>query len=383
MKYLKFVILLLISSYFFACRSTSQKGEQEEETGRLVETQYAKGFSIEAFDGYRKVTVHDPWQKAAGLEFHYYLVPRNKPVPEKLASEMIIRTPVKKVVCLSTTHIGFISVLHETSSVVGLSGAPYVSNPDLIRGYVDGQVAEVGYDQGLNYELILSLKPDLVMAYGVGGEINSHINKLRDLDIPVVLNGEYLEKSPLAKTEWIKFVGAFYDKETEADRFFSDVEHQYNKLRLKLTSIDNRPKVLTGLPYKDAWWMAGGRSNLSQIIWDAGAEFLWSENKSREAFVVSLEDVFMRSSQADFWINCGTAHSIDELLSIDSRFEQLRPLKERTIYNNNARMSPGGGNDYWELGVVRPDLILRDLVGLFHPDYLEEMVDFTFYKEIN
>ncbi|MEI6569441.1 MAG: iron ABC transporter substrate-binding protein, partial [Verrucomicrobiota bacterium] len=102
---------------------------------------------------------------------------------------------------------------------------------------------------------------------------------------------------------------------------------------------------------------------------------------SREAFVVSLEEVVVRSAKADYWINCGTVNTIDELISTDSRFSAFPQVQKKAIFNNNLQMSPGGGNDYWERGVVRPDLILSDLVRIFHPECDSGKV-FNFYKKI-
>jgi iron complex transport system substrate-binding protein len=35
------------------------------------------------------------------------------------------------------------------------------------------------------------------------------------------------------------------------------------------------------------------------------------------------------------------------------------------IYNNTLRTNSEGGNDFWESGAVRPDLVLEDLVKIF------------------
>lgn len=363
------------------CATGKKKSSDLSVAGRNISVSYAKGFSISDHETYRKVTVLDPWQQSAGISFEYYLVDRDKDIPAQLVGKEVIRTPVKRVICLSTSHIGFLSALNEIPSLKALSGAAYVSDPEVLKAIASKTVFDVGYDQGINYELILSLKPDLIMAYGVGGEVTGFINKLRDLGLNVILNGEYLEENSLAKTEWIKFVGAFYNKDKEAADYFSKIEKNYNEIKQKVASVKNHPVVLTGLPYKDAWWMAGGNSNLASMISDAGGQFLWNENTSRESFVVSLEEVVVRSAKADFWINCGTVNSLSELLSTDSRFTAFPQVKKKAIFNNNLQMSAGGGNDYWERGVVRPDLILADLVKIFHPECDGGKV-FNFYKKI-
>ena len=365
----------------FNCSPAARKSGETRISGHSLHLSYAKGFTITSYEKYRKVTVIDPWQQSSGISFEYYLVDRNIEVPKELAGKQVVRTPVQRLICLSTSHIGFLSALHEISSLKALSGAEYISDPEVQKAIVLKKIVDIGYEQGINYELIISLKPDLIMAYGVGGEVTGFVNKLRDLGLNVILVGEYLEESPLAKAEWIKFVGAFFDKEKEASDYFRQIDKNYNQIRQSVIGAKNHPVVLTGLPFKDAWWMAGGHSNLATLIRDAGGEFLWKDNSSRESFVVSLEEVVIRSSNADFWINCGTVRTIDELVSTDSRFAAFPQVQKRTIFNNNLKVSAGGGNDYWEQGVVRPDLILADLVKIFHPECDSSKV-FNFYKQV-
>jgi iron complex transport system substrate-binding protein len=256
-----------------------------------------------------------------------------------------------------------------------------VSDTTVQKAIKNKLILDVGYDTGLNYETILGLKPDLILAYSIGGEITGIINKLKDLNLNVILIGEYLEESPLAKAEWIKFVGALYDKEKEAFEYFRMIENNYNAVKDKVSKVKFRPLVFTGLPFKNAWWVAGGKSNVAHLISDAGGEYLWKDNQSKDAFVVSIEDVVMYSAKADYWINCGNVNSIRELLATDSRFSTFPQIAQKTIYNNNLAVSKGGGNDYWERGVIRPDLILSDLVKIFHPECDSGKI-FNFYKKI-
>lgn len=376
-----FLFIPLLICGVLSCAPGKKKSSDSTITGQSLSVSYAKGFAIIDHGKYRKITVLDPWEQSTGMSFEYYLIDHEKNIPVELKGKQIIRTPVRSVICLSTSHIGFLRALNEITSLKALSGAAFVSDPEVLELVASKKVFDVGYDQGINYELILSLKPDLIIAYGVGGEVTGFINKLRDLGLNVILNGEYLEESPLAKAEWIKFVGAFYNKDKEAADYFSKIEKNYNGIKQSVISVKSRPVIFTGLPYKDAWWMAGGHSNLAALIADAGGKFLWDENISREAFVVSLEEVVIRSAKADFWINCGTVNTLNELLSADSRFTVFPQVRKKAIFNNNLSVSPGGGNDYWERGVVRPDLILADLVKIFHPECDSAKV-FNFYKRI-
>jgi len=377
----RIVVLLLCLGCLISCTYSTGNKKSPGTSPGLKRTAEATGFTIEYFGKYKKLTVIDPWQKSSSNQFEYYLVGKGQEIPEELKGKPVFRVPLQNVVCLSTTHIGYLDALGELTTISGLSGSAYVTNTELRKGIGENRVHEVGYDRGLNYEMIVKLKPDLVFAYGVGSEINAQINKLRDFGIPVVLVGEYLEKTPIGKTEWIKFFGAFYGKDNEAEAFFSKIKSSYDTVKSSVYGESNKPYVLTGLPFKDTWWMAGGRSNLAVLIEDAGGKFLWDENTSREAFPVSLEEVFLRAAKADFWINCGSVTKMDELMAFDPRFGQLPAVKKSQVYNNNLRTSPGGGTDYYESGVVRPDLILKDMVKIFHPHVFENK-DFIYYKKI-
>src|SRR5665647_3112761 len=181
-----FLLLPFLIWGVVCCAPGKKKPSDLSGSGDMLPVTYAKGFTISNHGKYRKVTVLDPWQKSSGIQFEYYLVDRDKEIPADLAGKQVIRTPVKRVICLSTSHIGFLSALNEIPSLKALSGAGFVSDPEVLKAVASKTVFDVGYDQGINYELIPSLKPDLIIAYGVGGEVTGFINKLRDLGLNVI-----------------------------------------------------------------------------------------------------------------------------------------------------------------------------------------------------
>jgi len=356
------LIYVFILLMFFSC---SEKKVHEK---CFTSNRFALGFHIEKFGDLSRVDVLDPWENATGIHYSYWLVPKNEEVPDSIRSKKIIRTPVERVVCLSTTHIGFLLKLGLEDKIVGISGKQYVSNQKVRAEIEAGQVQDVGYDQNLNYELLLKLKPDMVMAYGVGSEVASYLSKLEDLGIPVVINAEYLEETPLGRAEWLKFVAAFFNREDDADRIFSETAKQYLQLKQKALQAGHQPVVITGFPYKDNWWVPGGKSNMANLIADAGGQYLWKDNDKRESFVLSPENVISQSVNADVWINCGYVGSLKDITDQDERFAIIKPLREKMVYNDNKRMIPNGGNDIWETGVANPEVVLKDLIRIFHPE---------------
>ncbi|NOQ27194.1 MAG: ABC transporter substrate-binding protein [Bacteroidales bacterium] len=369
-KYL-FAILLLIAA---SCINKKKNDLSEEQAISFEEISlnYAKGFSIKTNDNLKILTIRNPWQGAKGVEYKYVLANEKQSIPKSYNKYNIIRTPIKRVICLSTTHIAFIDVLNENMSVVAVSGTNYVNNK-IIRSKIDNnEVLDIGYDNSLNYELIVSLKPDLVITYGVGGEIASYNQKLNDLGIQTIVLAEYLENEPLGKLEWIKLLAALYEKDEIANEYFNKIEYEYKKLQELTIPLMKKPKVLIGLPWKDVWYVPGGDSYLAKMVEDAGGDYVWKMNDSRESLPFDIESVFVKAMKTEVWLNTGSVNYKNEILKIDERFSSFEPFTKGKIFNNNLIMNKYGGNDYWESGLVNPQLVLKDLIRIFHPDILPD-----------
>jgi len=349
--------------------------------GIASSTVYATGFDVVDKGSFKLLGVHNPWQNSRNITFIYVLSENQSLVPDSLADLPFIKIPVHRVITLSTTHVAMIHQLGMAKSIKGASGTGFIYNPE-IRNRIDaGEVLEVGYDQGLNYETIVNLDPDVLFMYGVEGSVRARSEKLLELGVPVVFCGEYLETHPLGKAEWIRFFSLFYGLEDESEIFFHRIDSTYQALAGQAAMIENKPSVLTGLPWKDTWYMAGGRSFAARLIEDAGGSYLWSDNHSTEAIPMDLESVYAGAVEAEIWINPGAASDLDELNRFDERFRELPVLRNGQVYNNNKRLTEGGGNDYWESGTVRPDLVLADLIEVFHPELLTDH-QYIYYRKL-
>jgi iron complex transport system substrate-binding protein len=183
-----------------------------------------------------------------------------------------------------------------------------------------------------------------------------------------MFNADYLENDPLAKAEWIKLFGALFCEEEKADSLFRTISMSYDQIKSYVEkNTDEKPDVLLGLPFRDTWFISPGDSYAARFIADAGGNYLWHDTKSSVSMPYSIEDVFIRSLKADFWINTGSAGSKKEITSLDPRLEKIPAFQTGNLYNNNKRVSPSGGNDYWESGILQPHLILRDIAAILHP----------------
>jgi iron complex transport system substrate-binding protein len=380
-KNLNHFVSISLLSLLFACTPNGNKTCTTATSDIATKTIYAEKFTIEQHEKYAMLHVVNPWQGASNIQYNYALVSNSDTSGLNLKADAVIQVPIKRAICLSTTHVGFIDALGEIPSIVGISGANLINNDSIQSAIAQKKVQDIGYESSLNYELILSLKPDVIFAYGVGHDLG-YIAKLRELGLKVVLVAEYLEPTPLAKAEWIKFVAQFYKKETKADSIFKVVDDNYQNSCNLVLHEKNKPKVLSGLPWKEMWYVAGGKSAAARLITDAGGDYIFTDINSTEGVPLNIENVYQRAVQADVWVNCGAAFSLNDISSVDKRLSTLPVYQHQNVYNSNARAKLMGGNDYFESGVVRPDIILNDLIAIFHPSLLPNHQGY-YYRKLN
>ncbi|MBN2776710.1 MAG: ABC transporter substrate-binding protein [Bacteroidales bacterium] len=375
----KTLFFILITFLFIHCKN--EKTQKNADIEIINQNKYAQGFVIEKNENITKISVVNPWQNAENEVFNYYLIPKENTVPDSLKNEKIIFTPISKVVCLSTTHLGFLEVLDERNSIYGLSGTYYVYD-SIIQQKIDAnEIAEVGFEQNLDIEKIISIKPDVVFAYDITGTLNPKYEQLNKLGITVVLVGEYLENNPLGKAEWLNFFAAFYQKDSIAKEHFDFVEKEYNKNTQLAVEASSFPGVLINTPFQGIWYLPGGESYMSKIIADAGGNYLWNNKKQVESFPVSLEEIFSKNEKINILINPGVQNTKKEILATENRLSELNCIKNNNIFNNNNRIGKNGGNDIWESGTVNPHLILNDLIQIFHPELFPN-TKLYYYKKI-
>ena len=261
-----------------------------------------------------------------------------------------------------------LDALGQVNRIVAVSGIDYVSNP-YILAHKDS-IKDMGPE--MNYELLLGLKPDIVLLYGIGDAQTAITDKLKELSIPYIYMGEYLEESPLGKAEWMVVLSELTDSREKGIEIFSEIPKRYLSLKALTESVGQCPTVMFNMPWNDSWVMPSTKSYMAQLVADAGAEYIYKENSSNSSTSIGLETAYGLIQKADYWINVGSATSLDELKTVNPKFADAKAVRERTVYNNNLRLTPTGGNDYWESAVIRPDVVLRDLIHIFHPELVPD-----------
>ena len=343
--------------------------------------EYASGFRILGAEGRSSVIIEsvNPWQGADSVVTRLFIARDGEEPPQGFEGQ-VIEGDARRIVAMSSTHIAMLDVIGETARVVGVSGMDFISN-DAVRSRRDS-IGDVGYDGNVNYELLLSLQPDIILLYGTNGASGME-PKLKELGIPYVYIGEYLEDSALGKAEWIVAVAEIVGKRDEGINAFSAIPERYNAIREKAANClkhSSRPKVMINLPYGDSWFMAPTGSYLVRLIEDAGGDYIYKKNNSNESRPIDLEEAFMLVSASDKWINVGQTRSLDELRKNYPKFAATKPVLSGEVYNTTGRVAANGANDYWERGVVEPDVVLRDMVMIFHPELADS--DLVYYEKL-
>lgn len=337
---------------------------------------HAQGFDIEYYSNYKILTVHNPWP-GADKDFTYLLLDKKTERPKNLVFDAVIEVPVSRVVVASTTHIPSLEMLDVQKTLVGFPGLNYISSEMTRKLISEGRIEELGKNEDLNMELMIELAPDVMFTFAVDGG-NKSVTTLEKTGIPVVYNADWTETSPLGKAEWIKFFAAFYDKESEAEQIFNFIEKEYIAAKEIAANASYNPTILSGAMYRDIWYLPEGNSWAAQFISDANGNYLWNDSEGTGSLALNLESVLEKGRNADYWIGPGQFTSLKHLKDMNPVYTEFNAFKGSKIYSFTTEIGETGGVLYYELAPNRPDLVLKDIVKIIHPELLPEHKLFFF-----
>jgi iron complex transport system substrate-binding protein len=365
--------------FIFACKTDRKNPSDLNQSGDTLAVNYAKGFTIVQYEGYKILNVKNPWPDA-DKTFSYLLVENESKVPSEIKFDHRINVPVTKMVVTSTTHIPSLEALNRENSLVGFPSLDYISSKKTRQLIKENKITELGKNEAINTEVLITLEPDVVIGFAVNGN-NKSLNTIEKSGIPVVFNGDWIEESPLGKAEWIKFFGAFFNLSQEAEQLFKEVETAYNDAKEMAKSSTVRPSVLSGSMYKDQWYVPYGNAWQAQFIKDANAEYIYAGTKGSGSMALSFETVLSEAQNTEFWVAPGQFKSIEHLMETSSHYNQFDAVKNRKVFTYSNTTGETGGVLYYELAPNRPDLVLKDLISIFHPELLPDY-ETTFFKPL-
>ena len=369
-----FISLMLV----FSCKQEAQKESQKSDSKSRI--YHAKGFDIVSTNGIKKLQIKAAYQNANTV-FEYEVL-EEKDVLDNTATpnNAVLAVPIKSIVVTSTTHIPMVELLQEETAIVGFPYAQYISSEKTSALVASGKIKEIGKEGSLNTEILLDLQPELVVGYSVSS-VDKSLTMIQKAGIPVVYNGDWLEATPLGRAEWIKFFGLLFDKEKQADSIFNAIETNYLKAKKIALKATIKPTILSGaIMSKDIWNLPAGESFVAQFLKDANLDYLWENTPGKGSLSLSFESVFEKGKNADFWIAPGYFSSKEQLLKSNQIYAEFEAFKNDRIYTPSTKKGKTGGVIYYELAPTRPDLVLKDIIKITHPNLLPNYALMFFEK---
>ena len=341
------------------------KGTAREEVfvGEKLAMRHSALLDIVDCDGYSAVEVKNPWGE--GLLKRYLLVPTDSVLPENLPEGVVVRTPLKKVLVFSGVHVALFEELGVPANIAAVCDAEYVYSDATARRLSKGEVVDCGSSLDVNMEQVAVASPDaaFVLPYENGG-----YGKMEKVKVPLIECADYMEVSPLACAEWMRFYGRLLGKAAVSDSIYGAVCDEYEALCMVAAKGRPRPGLLCELKSSSAWYLPAGGSTMGRMYADAGADYLFSHCKGSGSVPLSFELVLERAADADVWLvkyNSEVDKTYSSLLAEYAGYAHFKPFKEKNIYVCNTR-----NKRLFEDRTFHPERMLKELVALFHPQLL-------------
>jgi iron complex transport system substrate-binding protein len=374
LKFTQFLLVAVVSIAFSSCKKDIRTISTSQIQGVTSQVKYAKGFEIQQFKDFKKLIIKAPYPNAKkSYEFNLTHSKSTKRVND-------IQLPISSVVVTSTTHIPFLELLNVQNKLVGFPNTDYVSSEKTRNLIENGTIQELGNEESMNTELLLDLKPDVVIGFSLSSN-NKMFATIEKLGIPVLLNGDWLEETPLGRAEWIKFFGVLFDKEKEADSIFNTIEKNYLEAKTVASKSLNKPTIISGGLFKDIWNLPAGESFEAAFLNDANTSYLWKESKGKGSLSLNIENVFEKGKDAEIWISPSFYKSLEEIKKANDIYPKFEAFQNKKIYSFVNKRGKKGGIVYFELAPARPDLVLKDLIKITHPELLTDH-EFTFFEKL-
>ena len=371
------IFLLFCIAFCISCDQKIQEKKSKEIIKQSFQIKYAKGFDIQVFENKKKLIIKTPYPDAK--ETFEYLLTKTL---DSSSNSTQIKTPVYKIVVTSTTHIPMLELLEVENTLVGFQNTKYVSSEKTRTRIDNGDVQELGKEFAMNTEVLFELNPDVVIGFAMT-KTNKTYNLIEQNNIPVIINGDWLEETPLGRAEWIKFFGVLFDKEKEADSIFNRIEENYLDAVKVAQKAQQQPSVLSGaIMRNDVWSLPAGESFVAQFLEDANLNYLWKDTKGKGSLNLSFESVLNKGLDADFWIAPGYFISKEQMLDGNKHYVDFKAFKNDRVYTPSTKTGKTGGVIYYELAPTRPDLVLKDLIKITNPKLLPNH-QLVFFEKMN
>ena len=369
MKKTGYTFIIILATVLSSCNSNKKGDNAASNTAdslSIMQIKYAKGFKVKDYANYKLVDVTDP-SGESDVVYKYALLERGMDGKGIPSGYEIIETPVQKAICMTTLQISNFIKLNATDRIVGMTSTRFLFNEKINRQLKEKKTVKVGIEGEFDTELILALNPDIILVspFKRGG-----YEAIRNLDIPLISFLGYKESSPLGQAEWIKFTAMLLGLEEQANNQFDEIEKRYRELLVLTEAVEKKPTVMSGELHSGNWYVVGGKSYLAQLFRDAGASYFMQNDDESGGFYVDFETVYSQGANTDYWRMVNSHNgtfTYEALQQSDARYADFKAFKEKKLIYCNLREKP-----FYENTPVEPEVVLADLIKIFHPTLLPE-----------
>lgn len=377
MKNLFIILLLLVAG----CKSNIENNETAFNVIETLKPRYAKGFEVLYYTEFKVVNV----KSNDKVTTQYIIYSLQNACPKGFENAIKITDSIEDVVLLSTSQVAAVTLLNKTAKIAGVANSKMIFNEQVNQLITSGEIQDVGADYEPNIDKVVRIKPSLLFTDGEYTTQGAVLGKLSLADISVVNCQDYKETTPLARAEWIRFYGAIFNEQKLADSIFATVEQNYLYLKNKVNTTTQKPTIFCNYPYLGIWYLPAKGNYTTALFEDAGANYIWSNDQPNNGLNVSLnfEQVLKRAKTANMWILFSGEKNLKELTLKDEKLAIFDAFKNKKVFSASLRVSAGGGIDYWETGIYRPDWVLSDLTNIFHPEVNDLLIQTHFFNALN
>lgn len=370
MKHLRYLFPFFLLFLFSCKKETLNKTNSFVKKTNLKSVKYATGFNVIEKETYNELILNPNSKK----EKHLIFVKKGKKFTKKSENQLVFYKPISKIVVTSTTHIPMLELLGESKSLIGFPNTKYISSKKTRKLIELGKIKELGKEQNINTELLIDLHPDVVIGFSVGN--NKTFQNIQKAGIKVIINNDWLEKTPLGRAEWIKFFGVLFNKMPKANAIFNQIEKKYNTAKKIALKAKTKPKILSGVLYKDKWNLPAGESYVAQFLKDANLDYPWQNTKGTGSLSLAFESVYSLAKNADIWIAPGYYQSYSQMEKANQHYKNFDAFKNKKVYNFTKKKGATNGILYYELAPIQPDIVLQDIIKVTHPELLPNYTPF-------
>ena len=214
--------------------------DKSAEHGDTIPMRYARNLTMVRYADRTEVTIRNPWDTTAVLH-RYILMPQDPPRPslkrrEKRPSPTsplkgeasslprregrggssslpspsergqggeVVHVPLTRAGVFTSVHCGLIEELGCREAIRGICEIQYINLPYVQEGVRTGRIANFGSAMEPTIEVIMDAEPDALLISPF--ENSGGYGRVERLGIPIIECADYMEYSPLARAEWMKF----------------------------------------------------------------------------------------------------------------------------------------------------------------------------------